>query len=319
MAKLDVEVDGVPLMTTAEASERFGQSGVFVVTILSSRLSFPEARRRLQVLGCERVISFFEMARTCAQGLLPHYSYDLPGNLLANGPEIRRAFHTWSDDESRRQFVRHIEFRLFADYSALPAASGRIYFPSDVPLPLKDAVFVDCGAYDGDTIREFIEVTAGQFRSIYAFEPDATNYSNLQRFVGSLDPQTRRCIHTFKAGVAGRRARLNFNATGDMGASFSPGGDIEVEAVPLHEVLSEERGESVYIKYDVEGAEMDALHGTAPLMARNPPALAVSAYHRPQDLWELPLYLASRDAGYQLFLRTQGSDGMDLICYAVPR
>ena len=54
------------------------------------------------------------------------------------------------------------------------------------------------------------------------------------------------------------------------------------------------------------------------MIRRVRPVLAVSVYHRPDDLWRLPPYLKSLGPGYRLFLRTQGEDGMDVICYAVP-
>ena len=68
----------------------------------------------------------------------------------------------------------------------------------------------------------------------------------------------------------------------------------------------------------MEGGEWEALRGTQRLLDGARPLLAVSIYHRPDDLWELPLYLQSLDLGYRLYLRTQGEDGMDVICYAVP-
>ena len=45
----------------------------------------------------------------------------------------------------------------------------------------------------------------------------------------------------------------------------------------------------------------------------------MSVYHLPDDLWQLPLYIRSLNPDYKLFLRTQGEDGMDAICFAVPR
>ena len=87
--------------------------------------------------------------------------------------------------------------------------------------------------------------------------------------------------------------------------------------LPISEVV-EADGSPVYIKFDVEGAELEALRGTRELIVAAQPLLAVSIYHRPDDLWELPIYLKSLDPNYRLFLRTQGEDGMDVICYAVP-
>jgi FkbM family methyltransferase len=311
-------VDRVPVMTPRAAAEKFGARSLFVVTILNPKLNFVEARRRLQTSTGARVASFLSLAWKFPQSLLPHYQYVVPQEVLARASEIRRAFHVWADEESRTQFVAHVEFRLRADYEALPEASGDNYFPRDVPLALSDeTTFVDCGAYDGDTIRRFIAERGGRFREIYAFEPDAANYRRLCEYLATLGADVSRRVHVFNAGAGRRHERLSFNATGDTGASFGgAAGGVEVDVLPIQEVVAE--GASIYVKYDVEGAELDALEGTRELIARARPALALSVYHLPGDLWELPLYLASLGAGYRLYFRTQGADGMDAICYAVP-
>lgn len=40
-------------------------------------------------------------------------------------------------------------------------------------------MFVDGGAFDGDTINGFLQFTQGKFKYIYAFEPDTHNYNKL--------------------------------------------------------------------------------------------------------------------------------------------
>jgi hypothetical protein len=110
---------------------------------------------------------------------------------------------------------------------------------------------------------------------------------------------------------------MSFQATGNMSASFSSDGDTQVDVVPLQELVTEGAA-TVYLKYDVEGAEREALKGTEDLIRRSQPILAVSVYHKPADLWELPRYMKSLNPAYEFFLRTQGEDGMDAICFAVP-
>jgi FkbM family methyltransferase len=177
-------------------------------------------------------------------------------------------------------------------------------------------VFIDCGAYDGDTLRHFLQHQQEKFQSIYAFEPDVRNYERLRSFVGSLGPAGER-VHTFNAGVGARRERLRFDAAGNMGSSFSSAGASEVEVLPLDEVVAVD-GAPVFLKFDVEGAEWEALEGCQRLLKQSRPLIAISIYHRPDDLWALPLHLDSLDLGYRFFLRTQGEDGMDVICYAIP-
>jgi hypothetical protein len=71
--------------------------------------------------------------------------------------------------------------------------------------------------------------------------------------------------------------------------------------------------------FDMEGAEQSVLCAATKTMHRQPwPVLAISAYHRPDDLWRIPLLLHSCGA-YRIYLRTEGDDGMGIVCYGLPR
>lgn len=312
------EVDGVPVMRPREAAERFGAGLVFVVTILNPALRFAEARARLERETGRPALSFLNLAWKYPAAFLPFYQFELPGEVLRKAGEIRAAFRAFADEESRRQFVAHLRFRLRLDYAALPANSHDDYFPEGLlPELPADAVFVDCGAFDGDTVRRFLAQQRGRFGAVYAFEPDADNFGRLRDYAAGLGEAAAR-VHVFQAGVGDRRTTLRFNATGNMSASLSDEGTVEVEVLPVSEVVRENGAGAVYVKYDVEGAEWEALRGTEDLIRRSLPLLAVSVYHRPDDLWRLPLHLRSLSPAYRLFLRTQGDDGMDVICYAIP-
>lgn len=314
-------VDGIEVLTPREALSRFGDDIMFVVTIMNQRLRFTEARRRLQSVGegAPRVVSFMNLAWKYPDVFLPYYLFELPQAVLAKAADIRRAFYAFEDEESRRQFVAHLRLRLWLDYDALPQAARDDYFPPAlVPALPDDGVFVDCGAYDGDTVRRFLERQRGRFGQIYAFEPDALNCERLRAYVSTLGAEAARRIHIYHAGVGDRRAKIKFNSTGDMSASFGGADGVEVDVLPLEDVVESDGGATIYLKYDVEGAEWEALKGAQRLIERARPLLAISVYHRPDDLWQLPLYVRTLDPTYRLFLRTQGEDGTDVICYAIP-
>jgi FkbM family methyltransferase len=315
-AKQGQAIDGVPVMSPERVAQEFGKQTVFVVTILNPALSFLEAKRRLKALTGARVLSFLEIAWQYTDVFLPYGQFELPEQVLAKAGDIRRAFALWEDDESRRQFVAHVRFRLWLDYDALPANSKDNYFPAEVIPPLSNATFVDCGAYDGDTIRYFLDHQNNDFREIFAFEPDETNFQNLREYVATLPTEVGKRIHIYHAGVGSRRRKMRFNPTGNTSAALDETGAAEIDVLPIQEIVSGER-EATYVKFDVEGAEWDALEGMRNMILLNHPLLAVSVYHRPDDLWQLPLYLKALNPAYRLFLRTQGEDGMDVICYAL--
>jgi hypothetical protein len=115
--------------------------------------------------------------------------------------------------------------------------------------------------------------------------------------------------------VGSQAGRLRFSATGTGSAGLAEDGDHEVDCITLDDLLRDCR--ATYIKMDVEGAELEALRGGEVVIRRDLPILAVSAYHRPDDLWRIPLLMRALSPEYELFLRPH-YEFTDLVCYAVP-
>jgi FkbM family methyltransferase len=317
-SKQGQSLEGVPILGLADAVARHGDNSVFAVTILNPHLRYLDAERRLRQCGARSVISFLHLARHLPDQFLPYLQFESPRHTIDKSRDIAAALRLFADDESRRQFVAHVRFRLQLAFEALPAADDGDYFSTEFLAPLPaDTTFVDCGAYDGDSIRQFLRHRGEEFNEILAFEPDPENYQRLCSFVATLPAAVGRRITTYCMGVGARRERVAFSATGNMGASFDDAGNCMVETIALHEVVPVTR-RSLFIKLDVEGAEQAALAGAGPLIQQGKPLLAVSVYHRPEDLWKIPSDLQAMNPGYRLFLRTLGHDGMDVICYAVP-
>ena len=89
-----------------------------------------------------------------------------------------------------------------------------------------------------------------------------------------------------------------------------------VQCVALDDVLQNVAPD--FIKLDVEGAEIAALSGMTRTITKYRPRLAISGYHRPQDLWEIPLKLLELLPNARLYVRQHGSNGFETVFYALP-
>jgi hypothetical protein len=69
---------------------------------------------------------------------------------------------------------------------------------------------------------------------------------------------------------------------------------------------------------NIEGAEQEALRGAAESITRWRPKLAISAYHRARDLWQIPALVREIHAGYRLFLRQHDGGVIETVLYALP-
>lgn len=309
-------VQGLTVLSPEEASLRFGSSAAFFVTIWSLRHRFGETREKLNRLGSPNVFQAAPLRWKFSNELLPFFCQDFPHKVYEEAADVKRAAALWSDAKSSSEYLAQVKWRALGDHALASPDSEESYFPASIFRLSTDEEFVDCGAYDGDTIRAFIHRLGHGFRQMFAFEPDPVNYAKLEEYKARLDPDLQSKITLRNLAVGAARMRLRFNATGTEGAALSSDGGIVVECVSLDEVLSETK--PTYLKMDIEGAEYGALTGAQHTIRRHQPVLALCVYHRQNDLWRLPLLIHSIYPDYRFFLRAHDVDGWQTVCYAVP-
>ena len=195
-----------------------------------------------------------------------------------------------------------------------------MYFPRDLFRLRSDEVFIDCGAYDGDTLEVFMKESASAFRKIVALEPDPANFIVLERNWRQLLAEEPHRLEAYPLASGAREERLFFSADGDDASRVLTSGTgdvVEVEAIALDNFLGEPA--PTYLKMDIEGSELDALAGASRIIRNEAPLLAICAYHKQDDLWKIPLLIQSLNPEYRFFLRPHKLEVWDLVCYAVPQ
>ncbi|HWG41730.1 MAG TPA: FkbM family methyltransferase [Gemmataceae bacterium] len=313
--KQGIEIDGLAVCSPVEARRRYGDGPTVLVAIFSPGHSFRGTRRRLEELGFRSVLSLFAVAACLPEKLLPFYFFDRPERVLAARDSYYRLFDALSDRRSREELVAHLRFRLEVDLEVLPEPVGLDY--GYFAGRLADNVgFIDGGAFDGDSVRAFFQLAGCRFSRVIAFEPDALSFGKLTMYWQGLPDSVRERVELRNAGLWSGSTRLQFNATGTLGSSLGNGQGSEVAVVALDDLPH--ASFPLFIKYDVEGAERDALLGARRLLARGDTALAVAVYHRADDLWSLPALIREINPAYRFGLRSHMDDGADLMLYAVP-
>ena len=311
-------VDGLSVLSPQDAVRSFGDSASFVVTVWGA-LGKDRMRDRLaqlRVLGCLSALPFLPLAWRYPAGVLPHYGADLPRHVHEAADDVRAAFDLWSDDASRAEYVAQVRWRLLGDFDALtPPADQPIYFPRDLCDLGSDEVFVDCGAFDGDTVRLFAREADAKFKKIFAFEPDPASFEKLVATLRDLPGARADNVAAFRCATGARNERLRFIASGTAMSALGDG-DLEVDARTLDDVLGDAK--PTYVKMDIEGSEPDALAGARSIVAEHSPVLAISCYHRQDHLWQIPLQIAALNPSYRFHLRPHDLEMWDLICYAIP-
>jgi FkbM family methyltransferase len=312
-------VDGLRVLSPREAVQRYARTAAFVVTIWNTEHSFAQTRRQMQALGCRTVVSSIPARWKYSADLLPFFWLDLPQKMLPETGRIREAFSLWSDEYSRREFLAQVKFRFLGEFDGLSEPDPQeSYFPVDLFDLHRDELFVDCGGFDGVTVKRFLARQMGFQGRIAVYEPDPVNFEKLQKYVLSLPSGLQERLTIWPYAVGSRQRKVWFNATGTMGSTVSETGSVEVNCVTLDGHMREQNFSPTYIKMDIEGSELDALEGACDILQSRSPILAVCLYHRCSDLWRIPLFLHSQNSGYRLFLRPHEIEGWQLVCYAIP-
>ncbi|WP_136547889.1 FkbM family methyltransferase [Hydrocarboniclastica marina] len=216
-------------------------------------------------------------------------------------------------------FLGCVRYRQTLDPVYLQPATFEHYFHPKVS-PTSGDTYVDGGAWQGDTV-EVLKHRLGDSVRIHCFEPDSDNREILLRLIDERDYSGVTVSHF---GLWNCTETLRFLSSGEathtMQARVDNGSGegtvIEIQARDLDGYCME-LGERVdYIKLDVEGAEPQVISGAARILQEQQPRLAISAYHEPEQLWQLLKQIHEVNPAYQFCFAHHSQNLFESVIYA---
>lgn len=162
-------------------------------------------------------------------------------------------------------------------------------------------VYLDLGAYNGDTIEEFLELTNNNYHRIIALEPDTKNFKKLKK---NLEAKGLAKTSLINKGIWNKETTLLFSNSGGRQSTLIDATKLVIPVTTIDLICQKEELKLplTFIKMDVEGAEIEALEGGKKSIAKDKPKLFIAAYHRDNDLFLLP-ELIKKLAKYDIYLR----------------
>jgi FkbM family methyltransferase len=306
------QVMGLPLIGWQEWSPKLTGEPL-CIGIFNRGMPLDELESLARQAGARDVFLPWDLYCAFKQDLGWRFWLSEPEFILSNLDRLAKALHCLSDETSKRCLLDIAAFRLGLNtsYGSFQHEDNQYFNAMTLEaLQGKSIRFVDGGAYNGDTYLELCKLADVQ--EAYLFEPDVANYAQLLQNTAYAGRQ----VQCLPLGLSDHYAILSFNGGNGEGASITAGGDAHIAVAALDNVLA---GHSVnFIKLDVEGAEFKALQGAKELIERARPVLAISLYHCPEDLWELPLTLKAMCEDYRFHIRQHYSNSFDSVLYAVP-
>ena len=258
-----------------------------------------------------RNIFFYDSTLRGCEDLLCHFSRKF---LKQNDTELTLLYNELEDELSQKTMIAFFNQHLTGNCEYVDEvfiSEHKRYFPDFIELR-NDEVFIDCGAYIGDTATAFFEETRNiKYKDIFSFEPDTRNFEQLCQLKSSIPN-----LNCFNKGTWNEETTLRFSDSGSIGSAISSDGDIQIEVDTIDNILN---GQSAtYIKMDIEGAELPSLMGAENTIRNYKPKLAISVYHKYDDLLTIPKYIKSLNSEYKFYLRVYYKPYFnDLVLYAV--
>lgn len=299
--------ENIPIITPQKLKEDFSMATVIVCSHVHNkeicndlkRLNFTDE----QIVPCLSLYPYFES----------------PTSFLRHLDGYKWAYNFFQDIPSKELVLDRMSLCLL-DKGLVPNTASECYYEEGKILLDENEVFIDGGTFVGDSVEQFVRMTNGKYEKIYSFEPDVNNYlialSNLSSFSN---------VEIIKKGLYSHKAFFSF-----CHDNMNPGGSRleknnkqnevnSIEVTSLDEFFCDKKELSLptFIKLDIEGSEKEALLGATDIIRRNKPKLAICAYHKAEDIYELPQTILGIRDDYKFVLRQHEYGGYDSVLYAI--
>ena len=284
---------GKTVLSYSQIKEKYGAENIIVLISFGSSLPDVLSLFRKVSSECE---TYAPDVPVCGEGL---FNLDFFNKNLSSIVEAREML---CDDLSRKIYDNVILYKLTGKIDYLFYAESEKNESYELLGAKQFKICADLGAYNGDTVRELLEICPDA-EKIYALEPDRRNFKKLDTFCNTYDGKTE--LIPINAAAWSEDTLISFADEGNRNSGvFAPlktAKTTEIYAKALDSVL--QTNQIDYIKYDVEGAEKEALLGSSQTISLHAPALLVSAYHRNEDIFELPLLIKKLNPSYKFYYR----------------
>lgn len=300
----------IDIISPKELSEIYKEESIHVVVTAQPI----EIKNQLCSLGIDK--NDIDLKGAHIAHITGSFKNKTPYQVFMENIEKFEQTYNYFDDYSKDIYIRIINTELDLDNSylyGLHDAAEEQYFDSQL-IKLNDKeVFVDGGAYIGDTMSVFMEKVNHKYKKYIAFEAEENNFIKLKNIVKNDNLKN---VEIYQKAIWSKKEQLHFSGSATSGKVDETG--VTVQADSIDNIL--DGGGCTFIKMDIEGAEEQALIGAKNTIEKYQPTLAICIYHRFKDFFKLPILIKEFNGEYDLHLRHYGQMlPIDHVCYAIQR
>ncbi|MCQ2381298.1 MAG: FkbM family methyltransferase [Acidaminococcaceae bacterium] len=215
-----------------------------------------------------------------------------------NNFQLTQAYNLLADDYSRFVFCDMLNYKFSGKIKYLFNHTTQRRADFSIFNLTENETYFDFGAYDGDTVKEFLTLTDNHYNHILAVEPDNRSFQKLTN-----NYQHLKNFHSVNCAMWNEQTQVPFYGTGGRQASVYGGQKETVPANTIDNLVEEYNLIPTYIKMDIEGTETETLTGGNKTISCYKPKMLIAGYHFDADLFRIPLKLHELNPHYQIYLR----------------
>lgn len=313
-------ISNISVKSLEEVFNIYGTQVTVIIAVRGNKQDKIEINKKLKELGYTHVIQYSRWLSYRELLQLKDYNLMSDNNdafISENLENIVWLYNVLGDELSKTVLKEIVLSRLNPyDYNYEYYETG--YFHSNLYSTLAYNYVVDCGAYRGDTIEEFMNNLECKKNLIqyHAFEIDPINVEILKDSVNKYNKDIYSKIHIYSEAVSNNMGTIKIFADGSIGSYIDEeSGNLTIKSVALDDVFK--NSPVTLIKMDIEGAEQLALEGAKQTIKKHRPVLIISLYHKNRDLWEIPRLINDITDSYVGILRHEGL--FEYIYFAIPK
>nr|WP_240905846.1 FkbM family methyltransferase [Thiorhodococcus mannitoliphagus] len=303
---------GLPVLSYVDMKEQLTrEKGGYHIVVSTGPKYKEEIFSFLERSGEKNRVWYFRGYEVCGEKF--SYSY-----LREYANSFEEVYFSLADEYSKKVFVNVLNAKISGNFDYYRTIQTTCeYFDDDIIQLGSEEVYMDIGSFGGNAIIEFARRTQGEYAGIIAVEPDKRNRQVLQE---RLTKNRLYGVEVIEYGVWNKREVLYFHNGREGGSRISEEattgfGGYSLDVDTVDNLLLGRRVS--YISMDIEGAERRALLGAGGTIRRWKPKLAVSVYHRREDLFDIPILVLSLNPAYRLYLRHYTDNQTETVLYAI--
>ncbi len=311
---------GIPIVCPERMQAMNAESTLVVITV---ETSIPQIYEQISAMGDYTVMA----GRILMNDILSTVAEEL----YHNRHLTEKTEELLYDDASKAIYREVIRRRMlygecdFSDLVIRGDAEYRAPFMFCERKP-EEEVILDCGAYEGDTLKKFVNTYGPTLKKIYLFEcmeealkklEKAVDYLRQAKYVPEIAVMKYALSDHVGKAVFGERAKggsfiVENRAFAKDALYESDYVEVKVSTIDL---LIPEDEKVTMIKMDIEGSEYEAILGAKRVIQTYKPRLAISIYHSGKDYYRLAFLVKELVPEYKIAVRHHNKNHCDTDMY----